>query len=134
MASNLEGNPTDGHAGDRTSPGSPPAGTNGTTPSVTPTTGTSATAERAEDTPAREAIARTAEIPVGGGRTFAQERVVVTQLEPGSFRAFCTHAGCPVSTIRNGEIGCSCHGGTFGFADGSVLDGPATTGLPSRVI
>ncbi|MFF2363952.1 Rieske 2Fe-2S domain-containing protein [Streptomyces sp. NPDC058122] len=137
MASNQKGNPVDGRAGDRTSPGSTPAGTNGTPPSVTPTTGTSVTAEGAEDTPARRAIARTTDIPVGGGRIFAQEKVVVTQLEAGSFRALsaiCTHAGCPVSTIRNREIGCPCHGSTFDIADGSVLDGPATTGLPSRVI
>ncbi|MFD5633508.1 Rieske (2Fe-2S) protein [Streptomyces sp. NPDC127077] len=51
-----------------------------------------------------------------------------------AFSAFCTHAGCPVSTIRNGEIGCPCHGSTFDIADGSVLGGPATTGLCNRVI
>ncbi|WP_107473714.1 Rieske (2Fe-2S) protein, partial [Streptomyces griseiscabiei] len=41
-------------------------------------------------------IAKTSDIPEGGGKIFASEGVVVTQPEAGSFKAFssvCTHQG-----------------------------------------
>lgn len=44
----------------------------------------------------------TSDIPVGGGTIFQDERVVVTQPEEGTFKAFtavCTHQGCVVSEV-----------------------------------
>ena len=41
-------------------------------------------------------LARTSDIPVGGGAVFAEQDIVVTQPEAGQFRAFsatCTHQG-----------------------------------------
>jgi Rieske Fe-S protein len=74
------------------------------------------------------ALAETAEIPVGGGKIFADEKVVVTQPSKGTFKGFsaiCTHAGCALSQVKNGTIDCPCHGSKFHIADGSVAQGPA---------
>jgi Rieske Fe-S protein len=83
------------------------------------------------------ALARTSDIPVGGGAVFAEQDVVVTQPAAGEFRAFsatCTHQGCPVTEVADGTINCNCHGSKFAVADGSVVDGPAETPLPERGI
>ena len=52
--------------------------------------------------------------------------------EAGQFKAFtavCTHQGCIVATVANGTIDCPCHGSKFSAADGSVVNGPATSPL-----
>ncbi|MFE1247764.1 Rieske (2Fe-2S) protein [Streptomyces sp. NPDC058735] len=76
-------------------------------------------------------------IPVGGGRIFAEQKVVVTQPERGQFKAFsaiCTHQGCTVGSVADGTIDCPCHGSRFRIADGSVANGPATRALPAERI
>ncbi|MBV9024197.1 MAG: Rieske (2Fe-2S) protein [Streptomycetaceae bacterium] len=82
-------------------------------------------------------LAETSEIPVGGGKLFANEHVVVTQPSKGTFKAFsaiCTHAGCTIAQIKNGTIDCPCHGSKFHIADGSVAQGPATKPLaPAKI-
>ncbi|MCH0567158.1 MULTISPECIES: Rieske (2Fe-2S) protein [unclassified Streptomyces] len=86
---------------------------------------------------AGQELARTDEIPVGGGRIFAAEKVVVTQPERGDFRAFsaiCTHQGCTVNTVAEGTIDCPCHGSRFRITDGSVARPPATRPLPEKKI
>ncbi|MCL6738429.1 Rieske (2Fe-2S) protein [Streptomyces neyagawaensis] len=55
-------------------------------------------------------------------------------MQPGegdfrAFSAFCPHRGCMVKSIGDSAIRCPCHGSSFDLADGSVLGGPATTGL-----
>ncbi|MEV0095546.1 Rieske (2Fe-2S) protein [Streptomyces sp. NPDC050738] len=83
------------------------------------------------------ALAKTADIPEGGGKVFADQGVVVTQPTAGQFKAFsskCTHQGCAVSKISNGTISCPCHGSQFDAADGSVKHGPATQPLPAAAI
>jgi Rieske Fe-S protein len=78
------------------------------------------------------ALASTADIPVGGGKILTDKKVVITQLRAGSFDAFsavCTHQGCIVGTVSGGTINCPCHGSKFSITDGSVVKGPATTGL-----
>ena len=88
------------------------------------------------DAPAPD-LARTSDIPVGGGAIFADQDVVVTQPVVGEFRAFsatCTHQGCAVGDVSDGTINCTCHGSRFGIDDGSVVDGPAETPLPARGI
>lgn len=83
------------------------------------------------------ALAKTDEIPVGGGKIFAEQGVVVTQPSAGQFKAFgtiCTHQGCPVSSIDAGTINCTCHGSKFSIEDGSVKAGPARRPLTARQI
>ncbi|MGQ0466423.1 MAG: Rieske (2Fe-2S) protein [Sporichthyaceae bacterium] len=80
-----------------------------------------------------EAAPRTVEIPVGGGKVFAKENLVITQPAPGEFRGFeaaCTHSGCTVGAVVDGAIHCYCHGSRFRIADGSVQTGPALLPLP----
>lgn len=72
-------------------------------------------------------------VPVGGGKVFREQRIVVTQPTAGQYKAFsarCTHAGCIVDQVASGTIQCPCHGSRFAIADGSVTDGPAHKPLP----
>ncbi|MFF6780762.1 Rieske 2Fe-2S domain-containing protein [Streptomyces sp. NPDC012510] len=83
------------------------------------------------------AIAKTSDIPEGGGKIFASEGVVVTQPEAGTYKAFssvCTHQGCAVKSIADGVINCPCHNSSFSIADGSVKSGPATKALPAKEV
>ena len=70
----------------------------------------------------------TSEVPVGGGTILAEAKVVITQPVAGTYKAFtavCTHMGCLVASISNGNIVCPCHGSTYSISDGSVTGGPA---------
>lgn len=82
-------------------------------------------------------LAKTSDIPVGGGKIFKDQKVVVTQPAKGEFKAFsavCTHQGCTVGTVADGTIDCPCHGSKFGIADGAVKGGPAPRPLPAKEI
>ncbi|GGV12169.1 iron-sulfur protein [Streptomyces litmocidini] len=82
-------------------------------------------------------LARTSQIPVGGGMVFPKEKVVVTQPSAGEFKAFsaiCTHQGCTVNKVEDGTIDCPCHGSRYRVADGSVAAGPAPRPLPAERI
>jgi Rieske Fe-S protein len=92
---------------------------------------------------ARDAVGRAideASIPVGGGKIFADQKVVVTQPAKGEFKAFsaiCTHEGCLVSEVANGTITCSTpcgHGSQFDAATGAVKAGPAGRPLPQKKV
>ncbi|MFJ1754409.1 Rieske (2Fe-2S) protein [Kitasatospora sp. NPDC088134] len=75
-----------------------------------------------------------ADVPVGGGKVYREQAVVVTQPTAGEYRAFgakCTHAGCLVNGVEKQQIQCLCHGSRFGIADGAVQDGPAPKPLPA---
>lgn len=88
----------------------------------------SAPAESAAGT----ALVATAKVPVGGGVVLDKEKIVVTQPESGTFKAFtaiCTHQSCTVAGVKNGVISCPCHGSGYNAADGSVKNGPATRPL-----
>jgi nitrite reductase/ring-hydroxylating ferredoxin subunit len=101
---------------------------------VTPaTSGTAASA----DGSAPAALAATSQVPEGGGKIIGAWRMVITQPQPGSFKAFtaiCTHEGCFVNKVANGTIDCPCHGSKFSITDGSVVHGPATRPLPPIAI
>jgi Rieske Fe-S protein len=79
-------------------------------------------------------LAPTSEIPVGGGKIFTAEKVVVTQPTAAEFKGFsavCTHMGCLVNQISGGTIDCPCHGSQYSITNGSVVAGPAPSPLPS---
>jgi Rieske Fe-S protein len=83
------------------------------------------------------ALAATSQVPEGGGKIIDGKNIVITQPQAGSFKAFsavCTHQGCIVNQISNGTIDCPCHGSKFSIKDGSVVNGPATSPLPSVAI
>lgn len=84
-----------------------------------------------------QVLASTNEIPVGGGKILAQQKLVVTQPSQGQFECFsavCTHQGCLVNRVSGEEIDCPCHGSRFSAKDGSVLGGPAPSPLrPEKI-
>ncbi|MBV1942491.1 Rieske (2Fe-2S) protein [Streptomyces sp. BV286] len=83
------------------------------------------------------ALAKTSDIPEGGGKVFADQSVVVTQPTAGEFKAFstvCPHQKQRVNSVDNGLITCPAHGSQFSVTDGSVEKGPATSGLTAAKI
>ncbi|GHA66805.1 iron-sulfur protein [Streptomyces tauricus] len=83
------------------------------------------------------ALAKTTDIPEGGGKIFADQSVVVTQPTAGEFKAFstvCPHQQQRVNSVDNGVITCPAHGSQFSVTDGSVKKGPATSGLTAADI
>jgi Rieske Fe-S protein len=77
-------------------------------------------------------LASTSNIPVGGGMILTDKKIVITQPQAGTFDAFtavCTHQGCIVNTVSGGTINCPCHGSKFSIANGSVVNGPASSPL-----
>lgn len=79
-------------------------------------------------------LGKKSDIPVNGGVIYGDEGVVVTQPTEGQFKGFssvCTHQGCPVASISDGLINCTCHGSAFSIVDGSVKRQPANRPLPA---
>jgi Rieske Fe-S protein len=74
----------------------------------------------------------TSEVPVDGGKVLVDARVVITQPQQGTFKAFdaiCPHAGCEVTDIVKNVIYCPCHGSTFDATTGAHIAGPSPRGL-----
>ena len=77
-------------------------------------------------------LAKTTDIPVGGGKILTDKKIVITEPQSGTFKAFtavCTHQGCIVDSVSGGTINCPCHGSKFSIANGSVVNGPAPSPL-----
>ncbi|PWR13690.1 hypothetical protein DKT68_00710 [Micromonospora acroterricola] len=75
-------------------------------------------------------LARTSDVPVGGGTVV--DGVLVVQPRAGTFAAYdatCPHQGVRVAAPRDGVITCPAHNSTFSASDGARLGGPATRGL-----
>ncbi|WP_030769468.1 MULTISPECIES: Rieske (2Fe-2S) protein [unclassified Streptomyces] len=86
---------------------------------------------------ADKALTKKADVPVGGGKVFKEEKVVVTQPKAGTFKCFtavCPHQGCLVSKVADGSIDCVCHNSKFAVADGAKISGPAPKGLAEKKI
>ncbi|TDD63617.1 Rieske (2Fe-2S) protein [Actinomadura rubrisoli] len=82
-------------------------------------------------------LAAASEIPVGGGKVFEAEKVVVCQPAQGEFKAFsatCPHRGCSVGSVSGGTINCPCHGSKFKITDGSVANPPAKEPLKEKKV
>ncbi|MCP2341196.1 Rieske (2Fe-2S) protein [Actinomadura rupiterrae] len=93
--------------------------------------GPSNKAAEAKDLKGKE-IGKVADVPVGGGKVYADSKIVVTQPSQGVFKAFsavCTHQGCLTNRVSGGKVHCPCHGSEFQIADGSVAHGPANKAL-----
>ncbi|MCD5346946.1 ubiquinol-cytochrome c reductase iron-sulfur subunit [Agromyces sp. S2-1-8] len=83
----------------------------------------------AEPPAAGEAVAATADVPVGGSidAKLGSDPVLVAQPSEGEFVAYsaiCTHQQCVVAAA-GAEFHCPCHGSIYDAATGEVLAGPA---------
>ncbi len=77
-------------------------------------------------------LAKTGDVPVGGGVILADQKIVITQPTAGKFDAFsavCTHQGFLVTSVEGGTITCNHHGSQYDAATGAVTQGPAPAGL-----
>jgi len=109
----------------------------GCTTQDVPPAGSGTAASASGSASAAAAVATTSQVPEGGGKIIDARRMVITQPQPGSFKAFssiCTHQGCFVNSVSNGTINCPCHGSKFSITDGAVVHGPATRPLPPIAI
>jgi nitrite reductase/ring-hydroxylating ferredoxin subunit len=78
-----------------------------------------------------------ADVPVGGGTVVKDQKVVVVQPTQGDFKAYtavCTHQGCTVGKVEDGQIVCPCHGSHFSIEDGSPVSGPAQKPLAAKKV
>lgn len=75
------------------------------------------------------------EIPVGTGvKVMVNDEltILVTHPAEAKFKAFsatCTHSGCLVSGVKEGQIACACHGARFNMETGEPEQGPAKSAL-----
>jgi Rieske Fe-S protein len=82
-------------------------------------------------------LAEVSQVPLGGGIVLAGEKIVLSRSPAGQVRGFsavCTHQGCLVGSVHNGQIICPCHGSRFDAATGAVVNGPAAVPLPSVAV
>ena len=79
---------------------------------------------------ADDPVAQLTDVPSGGGLVVGD--VVITREGDTvhAFSATCTHQGCIVSDVTDGEIHCPGHGSAFDANTGAVVTGPATRPLP----
>ena len=84
-----------------------------------------------------ESLGPATQVPVGGGKVFREQKVVVTQPQKGVYKAFtavCTHTGCIVAEVAEGTINCICHGSRYSITDGSVVNPPAPAPLAAQPV
>ncbi len=81
----------------------------------------------------RRELTPLSDVPTGGGVVLSKQDVVVTRDDSGTVHAFsatCTHQGCQVTDVKNGQIICPCHGSRFDARTGEPTAGPASRPLP----
>lgn len=105
-------------------------------PEPAETTPPSATVDQQPEEVAGEILLGPAsDVIVGSGAKFQIDSsltILVTQPRAGEYRAFsatCTHSGCIVSGVQDGQIACGCHGARFNVETGAVEAGPARSAL-----
>jgi Rieske Fe-S protein len=77
------------------------------------------------------------DVPVGGGKVYDADKVVITQPSAGEYKAFsavCTHQGFLVGNVQGGTINCFHHGSKYNDATGAVEAGPAPAPLPTKTV
>lgn len=77
-------------------------------------------------------LAALSDVPDGGGLVLTDRQVVLVRDgdDVEGFSAVCTHQGCLVDEVADGEIRCPCHGSAFDARSGDVVRGPARAALP----
>jgi Rieske Fe-S protein len=81
----------------------------------------------------RKQLTTLSAVPIGGGIVLSKKDVVVTRDDNGDVHAFsatCTHQGCQVTEVHDGQIFCPCHGSRFNASNGNPVAGPAPRPLP----
>lgn len=89
----------------------------------------------ASDAKKGQVLAKTADVPNGGGIILDDVGIVLTQPTAGTFEGFtniCTHQQCHLDNVSDGTINCICHGSEFSIKDGTPVRGP--NGDPPSVI
>jgi nitrite reductase/ring-hydroxylating ferredoxin subunit len=79
----------------------------------------------------------TSDVPVGAGKIYDDQKLVVTQPKKGQYHAFsavCTHQSCILADCDGGKINCGCHASSFDFTTGAPEGGPATVPLPKKKV
>jgi nitrite reductase/ring-hydroxylating ferredoxin subunit len=74
------------------------------------------------------------DVPVGGAKLYAEQKVLVSQPEKGKFKGFsavCTHQGATLDKVEGDVAVCPRHGSRFDVDSGKVAKGPAAQALPS---
>jgi Rieske Fe-S protein len=95
--------------------------------------GSTANAYGPSSAPSGHLLVGVSRVPPGGGIVLANEKIVLSRNPAGQvhgFSAVCTHQGCLVDAVENGQIICPCHGSRFDAQTGAVVTGPATEPLP----
>ncbi|MFP7365415.1 Rieske (2Fe-2S) protein [Corynebacterium callunae] len=75
------------------------------------------------------------EVPVGSAVTL--DTVIIAQPTEGNFVAYsatCPHAGSRITKVEGDTVRCLNHNSVFKISDGSVVSGPAETGLTSATL
>lgn len=105
-------------------------------PEPAETTPPSATVDNQPEESAGEILLGPAsDVMVGSGKKFPIDSsltILVTQPRAGEFKAFsatCTHSGCIVNGVVDGQIACGCHGARFNVETGAAEAGPARSAL-----
>ncbi|WP_026311153.1 Rieske (2Fe-2S) protein [Parafrankia elaeagni] len=78
-------------------------------------------------------LAQLSDVPADGGVVLSDAGIVLTRGSGDDiqgFSAVCTHQGCLVSSVAQGQINCPCHGSSFDARTGAPVAGPAKKNLP----
>jgi nitrite reductase/ring-hydroxylating ferredoxin subunit len=108
------------------------ASSSGSAPTSAPTSAPSSAGSSTPPASGGAVLGPVSDVPVGGGKVFADAKVVVTQPTAGQYKGFtavCTHQQNTVGSVEDGKIVCPFHGSKFNIADGSVANGPARNPL-----
>lgn len=83
--------------------------------------------------PGGDPVAQLEDVPDGSGLVLGERHVVLVRRgdSVSAHSATCTHQGCTVGPVTDGQVTCPCHGSVFDAATGDVLNGPATSPLPA---